>query len=117
MADVTRRSILKVIAAGVATMATPKIVTPELIDDLVDVIKGSPGKVEVYFRVERAGAPGVLIRAGNGLTTGPGEELERDIEAVLGPDRLDVAPSAERFRLKESGRRQGRWRERREARR
>ncbi|MHC4505076.1 MAG: DNA polymerase III subunit alpha, partial [Planctomycetota bacterium] len=82
----------------------------ELIDDVIDVIKGSPGKVEVYFRVERASAPGVLIRAGNGLTTGPGEELARDLEAVLGADRLEVAPSRERFVVKGGGRRQGGWR-------
>ncbi|MBD3348646.1 MAG: DNA polymerase III subunit alpha, partial [Candidatus Eisenbacteria bacterium] len=45
------------------------------IDDLVSIVKGSPGQAEVFFRVEREGGPTVTVRAGNDLRAGPGRQL------------------------------------------
>ena len=82
----------------------------ERIEDLLTVIKASPGMAEVYFRVERAAGGDVIVRAGDDLRAGPGEQLDSDVEAVLGPGRLVVEPSPERFRSTGDSRRRGRRR-------
>ncbi len=84
----------------------------ELIDDLLAVIKASPGIADVYFRVERNGESEVLVRAGTDVRTGPGPELAADVEAVLGPGRLSVEPYRQRFEPSEEARMGRRRRER-----
>jgi len=77
----------------------------ELIDDILTVLKASPGKTEVYFHVKRASEPDVLVRAGDGVRTGPGEQLESDLEALLGTGCLEVFPAREPFKIERKKRR------------
>ncbi len=77
----------------------------ELIEDVLAVLKASPGKVEVYFDVKRSPEPDVIIRAGTGVRTGPGEQLESDLEALLGVGCLDVFPAREPFEIERKKRR------------
>jgi len=79
----------------------------ELIEDILTVLKASPGKTEVYFHVKRASEPDVLVRAGNGVRTGPGEQLESDLEALLGAGCLEVFPAREPFKIERKKRWQG----------
>ncbi|MHC4252055.1 MAG: DNA polymerase III subunit alpha, partial [Planctomycetota bacterium] len=79
----------------------------ELIEDMLVVLKASPGKVEVYFDVKRGSEPDVIISAGDGVRTGPGEQLESDLEALLGPGCLEVFPAREPFQIETKARR--RW--------
>jgi DNA polymerase-3 subunit alpha len=75
----------------------------ERLDELLTMLEANPGSAEVYFRVEREGGPAVLVRAGAGVRTGPGEQLSRDIEALLGEKRL-VFERARDGRFSSSGR-------------
>ena len=76
-----------------------------LIEDVLTVLKASPGHVDVYFDVKRASGPDVLVRAGDGVRTGPGEQLESDLEALLGVGCLEVFPAREPFKIERKKRR------------
>jgi len=67
------------------------------LDDLVTVLRGNPGRAEVYFSVARRDGTEVLVRAGDDLKTSPGEQLDSDLEAVLGPPGGSAGPDGERM--------------------
>jgi DNA polymerase-3 subunit alpha len=68
----------------------------ERLEDLFQVLKGNPGKADVFFVVQRDERPAVFVRASGGIKTGPGQRLDSDLTAVLGPGRLTFKGSWER---------------------
>jgi DNA polymerase-3 subunit alpha len=80
------------------------------LEDLFAVLKGNPGKAEVYFVVQRTDRPALTVRASDGIRTGPGERLDSDLAAVFGPGRMSFTGSWVRPRNERNGR--GTWRRR-----
>jgi hypothetical protein len=81
------------------------------LEDLFTVLKGNPGKAEVFFVVNRKDRPPLLIRASDGMTTGPGQQLDADLTAILGPGRMSFKGAWERPRDPRRDRSQWRKRE------
>ena len=68
------------------------------LEDLFTILEANPGKAEVFFVVQREGGPALMVRASDGIRTGPGEQLDSELSAVLGPGRMSFKGAWERPR-------------------
>jgi DNA polymerase-3 subunit alpha len=84
------------------------------LDELAAVVERHPGLAEVQFEIDFPNGATVVVRAGDGVRTGPGPDLDRDLEDLVGPGSMILHPKAERLHVpdKADGRNR-RWEQRR----
>jgi DNA polymerase-3 subunit alpha len=63
-----------------------------LVDRLRGAIQAHRGDAQLYFRVERPGAYRLIVQAGSSCRVTPSRGLTREIEAVVGPNRVRYRP-------------------------
>jgi len=63
-----------------------------LVERLKGAISANRGEAQVYFHVERPGAYRMTMQAGSACRVTPSRRFTREIEAVVGPDRVRYRP-------------------------
>ena len=66
----------------------------ELLEGLMGAITANRGDAQVFFEVAEPGAFRLTMRAGSSCRVTPSRRFTRDVEAVVGPDRVRYRPRA-----------------------
>jgi DNA polymerase-3 subunit alpha len=72
------------------------------LDELAAVVERHPGLAEVQFEIDFPNGATVVVRAGEGVRTGPGPDLDRDLKDLVGTGCLVLHPRAERLHVPEA---------------
>jgi DNA polymerase-3 subunit alpha len=67
-----------------------------LVERLKGAISANRGDAQLYFRIERPGEYRVVMQAGSSCRVTPSRRLTREVEAVVGPDRVRYRPRERR---------------------
>ena len=63
-----------------------------LVERLMGAISANRGEAQLFFQIERPGAYRMVMQAGSACRVTPSRRFTREIEAVVGPDRVRYRP-------------------------